>query len=276
VAPPAAAPRPLASPPAAAPAHPWIYSLEGRAKGGPVRLQLARLSAGEFMMGSPPTESGRYNHEAQHRVSLTRGIEVCVVPVTQALYAAVLGEDPSAFKGPERPVERVNWYDSIRFCNAASAAFGLPAAYQIGAGSEPSVEWDQRSVGLRLPTEAEWEYAARAGTQHLYAGGDDLAAVGWFNGNSNGQAHPVGQMRSNAWGLYDMSGNVLEWCWDWYSDYPLDVCTDPSGAASGSYRVVRGGSWHNDPQSARVASRRSGVPVLRNDVVGVRLFRTAP
>ncbi len=175
-----------------------------------------------------------------------------------------------------RPVERVSWFDAVRFCNAVSAAFGLPEAYQIGAGSEPSVEWDQGSVGLRLPTEAEWEYAARAGAQHLYAGGDDLAAVGWFSGNTDGKSHPVGQKRSNAWGLKDMSGNAWEWCWDWYAAYPMGACTDPSGPASGSYRVRRGGCWYNDPRYARVAYRSDFTPGDRNDVVGVRLFRTAP
>jgi formylglycine-generating enzyme required for sulfatase activity len=278
----AAAPRPnmpgtvVVPLPATAPAQPWIYRREGRANGGPVQLQLARLSAGEFIMGSPPTESGRSNHEAQHRVSLTRGIEVCVVPVTQALYAAVLGEDPSAFKGPERPVERVSWYDSIRFCNAASAAFGLPAAYWIRWRAEPSVTWDQHSVGFRLPTEAEWEYAARVGTGHVYAGGDEPSAVAWVKANSNNETSPVGQKRSNAAGLFDMSGNVWEWCWDWYGGYPARVCSDPTGPASGSSRLIRGGSWYNDSLFARVAYRGKFAPSDHGSSVGLRLFRTAP
>ncbi len=198
------------------------------------------------------------------------------MPVTQALYAAVMGENPSQFRGSDRPVESVNWYDAIRFCNAASAAFGLPAAYRVGAGSEPSVEWDQRSVGLRLPTEAEWEYAARAGTQHMFAGGDDLGAVAWFDGNSHNQTHAVGLKRSNAWGLDDMSGNVWEWCWDWKAAYPTGACSDPSGPGSGSLRVNRGGSWDGGRQYARVADRFGSTPGGRYPDLGFRLFRTAP
>ena len=227
-------------------------------------------------MGSPHTEQRRSSDEDQHRVRLTRCIEFCVVPVTQALYEAVMGQNPSHFKGPMRPVEEVSWYEAVRFCNGASAAFGLPAAYRIGSGSEPSVEWDQRSVGFRLPTESEWEYAARAGTQHLYAGGDDLDAVGWFSGNSDKQTRPVGLRLSNAWGLHDMSGNVWEWCWDWKGAYAAGAFTDPTGPASGSFRVFRGGSWCSATQYARVAYRDSHSPGDRYCDLGFRLLRTAP
>jgi sulfatase modifying factor 1 len=231
---------------------------------------------GEFEMGSPPTEEGRFGDETQHRVRLTRGFELGVFPVTQALYAAVMGVNPSSFKGDQLPVENVSWFDAVRLCNAVSRACGLPEAYSIGPGGEPTVSWSWSSVGFRLPTESEWEYAARSGTRHVYAGGDDRAAVGWFEDNSGGSTHPVGQKRSNAWGLHDMSGNVFEWCWDGYGDYPKGVSTDPTGGApaSGSDRVGRGGSWFVGPLFARVAYRGSNAPGGRGSGLGVRLLRT--
>jgi sulfatase modifying factor 1 len=201
-----------------------------------------------------------------------------VFPVTQALYAAVMGVNPSHFKGGQRPVEQVSWFDAVRLCNAVSRACGLPEAYSIGSGDEPTVSWSLSSVGFRLPTESEWEYAARSGTRHVYAGGDDFAAVGWFLDNSGGSTQPVGQKRSNAWGLHDMSGNVWEWCWDIRGDYPTGVSTDPTGGApaSGSYRVGRGGSWCYGPQYARVAHRDGVAPGDRDFIFGVRLLRTVP
>jgi sulfatase modifying factor 1 len=243
---------------------------------------------GEFEMGSPSTEQGRFSDETQHLVRLTRGFEMGVFPVTQALYSAVMGTNPSHFEGDQRPVEELSWFDAVRLCNAVSRACGLPEAYSIGSGDEPTVNWSPLSGGFRLPTESEWEYAARAGTRHIYAGGDDLDAVGWHEGNSGGQTQAVGQKRPNAWGLYDMSGNVWEWCWDrgdlWsflgdaaptspVSDLTSPV-SDPTGPASGSVRVLRGGSWYSDPQNARVADRSSDTPDDRNSDLGVRLLRT--
>jgi formylglycine-generating enzyme required for sulfatase activity len=227
-------------------------------------------------MGSPSNEEGRDSDEVRHRVRLTRGFELGVVPVTQALYSALMGSNPSGFKGdPSRlPVENISWFDAVQFCNAVSRGCGLPEAYRIGAGEAPTVTWDQTSGGFRLPTESEWEYAARAGTRHRYAGGDDLDAVGWYESNSGGSTQAVGQKRANGWGLHDMSGNVWEWCWDLKGDYPSATVVYPVGPASGSIRVRRGGSWRFDPQGARVANRGGDDPGYRNGVLGVRLLRT--
>ena len=204
--------------------------------------------------------------------------------VTQALWEKVMGNNPSRFKGSDLPVETVSWFDAVRFCNALSAAVGLSPAYRIGSGDEdaddpsehPSVEWDRASAGYRLPTEAEWEYAARAGTSHRYAGGDDAGAVAWTEKNSGKETHAVGEKRANAWGLHDLSGNVWEWCWDWFGAYPSEPVSDPAGPASGSLRVLRGGSWYSSARSARVANRIDDHPGFRDDIIGLRLSRTVP
>jgi formylglycine-generating enzyme required for sulfatase activity len=234
----------------------------------PFSFSLVRVPAGEFDMGEEPS----------CRVRLTLGLEVATVPVTQELYYTVMGSNPSGFQRALRPVESVSWFDAIRLCNEISAACGLPSAYRIGDGPEPDVGWDRTSLGFRLPTEAEWEYVARAGQRHEFAGGDFPDDVAWYKKNSGGYPQPVGQKRANRWGLYDMSGNVLEWCWDWYHTrlHKGGASIDPIGPASGSYRVLRGGSWRDYPQFARIAHRSFGAPGNRGDVLGVRLLRTAP
>jgi sulfatase modifying factor 1 len=244
-------------------------------------FEMVRVPPGTFMMGSPPDEPGRDADEAQVQVTLTRAFEVGVFPVTQALWQAVMGNNPSRFKAPadapQRPVENVSWFDAVQFCNAASAARGLAPAYTIGGGGAPKVECDFGAPGFRLPTEAEWEYAARAGEAHRYryAGSNDPDAVAWHRGNSGGSTQPVGVKRPNAWGLRDMSGNVWEWCGDWYAGQLLGG-KDPVGPASGSARVNRGGSWFDLPRSARVARRNYDAPGNRDSTLGVRLLRTVP
>ena len=139
--------------------------------------------------------------------------------VTQGLWEKVMGSNPSHFKGAKLPVESVSWYDSVRFCNKLSELKGLRPAYSFGSGDEPEVSLDLEANGYRLPTEAEWEYAARGGQDYLYAGSDTASEVGWYNSNSGGSTHPVGTLSANGFGLYDMSGNVWEWCNDRY-DHP--------------------------------------------------------
>ena len=199
--------------------------------------------------------------------------------VTQGLYQRLMGSNPSNFSacGAECPVETVSWFDAVAFANKLSESEGLEPCYVIRG---ETVTWPKgvSCLGYRLPTEAEWEVSARGGRDDKYAGGGDLSAVGWYRGNSGDTTYPVGQKQANGYGLYDMSGNVIEWTWDWYdaSRYSIGAEADPTGPASGSDRVVRGGCWIGVTRDARVASRYRYSPGLRNGVFGVRLLRTAP
>jgi formylglycine-generating enzyme required for sulfatase activity len=188
--------------------------------------------------------------------------EIAAHQVTQELYAQVTGLRPSAGEGGRTPVESVSWWEAAEFCNALSASEGLPPAYRIDAAAE-EIEWDSSAGGYRLPTEAEWEFACRAGTTGpRYGALDDIA---WHRGNSGGHAHEVGLKQPNAWGLYDMLGNVFEWCWDVY---------DPQ--VYGTYRVLRGGGWFDEPWSCRASVRRRSMTSYRIDDVGFRVARSAP
>jgi formylglycine-generating enzyme required for sulfatase activity len=166
--------------------------------------------------------------------------------VTQQQYEKVMGTNPSTTKGPQNPVEKVSWNDAVEFCRKLSA---LPA---------------EKSAGYvyRLPTEAEWEYACRAGTQTAYSFGDSESELGdyaWYDKNAGGTTHPVGSKKPNAWGLYDMHGNVFEWCQDWYGSYPSGSVTDPTGESSGSHRVVRGGAGTASPSAVRRSASGAGL-----------------
>lgn len=179
-------------------------------------------------------------------VAITRGFLIGVGPVTQLEYEVVTGKNPSHFKGPEHPVEEVSWLDAVQFCNAISRAGGLPEAYEIEGDT---VRWlGLASPGYRLPTEAEWEYACRAGSTKKRYG--PLNEIAWYDGNSGDSTHPVGKKMPNAFGLYDMLGNVWEWCWDWDGEDPAGEVADPVGPAEGSCRVNRGGSWFYDAEYA--------------------------
>ncbi len=243
-----------------------------------VAFTLVLVPPRTFTMGSPEDELGRHDNEVQREVTLTRPFAVATTPVTQGLWREVMGGNPSFFtkgdEAPERPVETVSWFDAVRFCNALSLRLGLAPAYVLGAPNEPSVRWERASEGFRLPTEAEWECAARAGASHVYAGGDDLDAVAWHPGNSRLASHPVARKSPNGWGLHDMSGNVREWCWDRYGRYDGRRVKDPSGPRDGGDRVLRGGSWYSEPRTARVASRSFVGPALLDVDVGLRVVRT--
>jgi formylglycine-generating enzyme required for sulfatase activity/serine/threonine protein kinase len=203
-----------------------------------VRMELVFIAPGEFLMGS--NES---NYEKPiHTVRITRGFWMGKYEVTQEQWEAVMGNNPSNFKGAQNPVEKVSWNNATEFC---------------------------RKTGTRLPTEAEWEYACRAGTTTKYSSGDsdsDLNGVAWYFGNSGRQTHTVGQKAANPWGLYDMHGNVWEWCADWYADsyYQNSPGNDPTGPPSGSARVLRGGSWYDSPGVCRSAFRNWFTPDYRN------------
>jgi formylglycine-generating enzyme required for sulfatase activity len=227
-----------------------------------IGMKLRLIPAGEFMMGSPGTESNRSGNETQHGVSITKPFYLGVTEVTQEQYQKVMGTNPSQFKGPKNPVEKVSWADAVEFCRKLSA---MPAEKTAGHV-------------YRLPTEAEWEYACRAGTTTKYSFGDDVSRLGdygWFGDNSDSKTHPVGEKKPNAWGLYDMHGNVWEWCQNRYGAYPSGSATDPTSATSGSFRVDRGGGWINDARNCRSASRGRLSPGYRRNVLGFRVLRSS-
>jgi formylglycine-generating enzyme required for sulfatase activity/serine/threonine protein kinase len=209
-----------------------------------------------FMMGSPSAEKDRNSDETQHDVVLTKGFWMGETEVTQGMWKVVMSNNPSwTQKGDDFPVEAVNWEDCQGFLNKVNARGILP-----------------KGVKVALPTEAQWEYACRAGARGGYAG--DLASMGWYEINSGGTTHPVGQKQANAWGVYDMHGNVREWCADWYDKiyYSSNVAgQDPMGARVGQARVLRGGCWNNDAGGCRSAGRFKFWQAFRSDYVGFRL-----
>ena len=227
-----------------------------------IGMKLRLIPAGEFMMGSPTTESDRLDTETQHRVTLTKPFCLGVTEVTQEQYQKVMGTNPSQFQGPQNPVEKVGWAEAVEFCGKLSA---MPAEKTAGHV-------------YRLPTESEWEYACRSGTTTAYSFGDDasrLGDYGWFGGNSDSSTHPVGEKKPNAWGLYDMHGNVFEWCQDRPGVYPSGSATDPTGATSGSLRVFRGGSWYYLARHCRSATRLRYPPLYEVSYLGFRVLRSS-
>jgi len=254
-------------------------------------IEMVQIPSGTFTMGSPTNEANRYSDETQRQVTISKGFYMGKFQVTQELYQTVTGVNPSNFSSnpatgeiqSRRPVERVTWYDAVEFCNKLSERESLTPTYTITdrfptsgypiASATVTVNWDAN--GYRLPTEAEWEYACRAGTTTAYNTGDTISDnTGWYYSNSNNRTHEVGLKPPNAWGLHDMHGNVWEWCWDWYGSYESGAQTDPRGAASGNYRVLRGGSWYDDAQDLRSAFRYSyDNPNGRNSSIGFRVVR---
>lgn len=212
--------------------------------GGGVVMALVRVSPGEFLMGSPETEPGHAKSEQLHTVKITEPFYIGETLVTQVQYRQVMGNNPSLFKGAALPAERVSWDLANTFCRKLS-------------------QLTNREV--RLPTEAEWEYACRAGSRERFnLGGadEDLNRAGWFKANSEMKTHFVGRKEPNAFGLFDFHGNVLEWCQDWYQDsyYKHSPEKDPPGPESGKYRVLRGGSFMDEVSDCRCAMRGKGFP----------------
>lgn len=234
-----------------------------------IGMKLILIPKGTFAMGSPATEELRGVDEVAHEVTISKDFYLGVTEVTQTQYAKVMGANPSKFKGqqqadkPDYPVENISWQDAVDFCKRLS---DLP---------------EEKAAGrvYRLPTEAEWEYACRAGAKTTYFFGNDpksLSNHAWFEGNNNNErTHPVGQKKANAWGLYDMHGNVWEWCGDWYGDYPQAAVTDPSGPNEGTLRVLRGGGWKDTEAIVRTARRGRITPDHTSIYLGFRIALTA-
>jgi formylglycine-generating enzyme required for sulfatase activity len=234
------------------------------------------IRPGTFRMGSPANEFERAASEGpQTEVTLSRGYWMGRHEVTQGEYLEVMGENPSFHNGVRgavdwgtdlsRPVERVSWDDAVRYCSLLSARERAAGRIPVG-------------TAYRLPTEAEWEYACRALTSSRYSFGDDLGGTNlteyaWYYGNrgSLGGTHPVGGKLPNPWGLYDMHGNVFEWCLDFYWDYPGGRVSDPAGGASGTYRTFRGGAWSHNAHYSRSAHRSSFFPSVVGDALGFRV-----
>ncbi len=289
-------------------------------------MTLRYVPPGRLLVGSPESEPGRDHDELVHPVELTRGFWAMETEVTQGLWLEVMGSNPAFFVacGPTCPVERVSWYDSVAFANRLSERAGLEACYRLdgcrgtpGSGCPEGLDWCEGDfacssvelvspdcTGYRLPTEAEWEHLARAGTEGpTWRGGFEilglnsapaLGDIAWYGGNSGVDyrpawdcsgwkekqvpaeqcgTHPVGAKAPNPWGLADVLGNVWEWVWDRHGPYPPGPLTDPQGPPEGADRVRRGCSWANIPRHCRAADRSADPPRVRDRNWGVRLVR---
>jgi len=226
------------------------------------------LQPGRLIMGSPPDEIGRDEFEVQHEVILTEGFYLQTTEVTQKQWVAVMEINPSEMKGDDLPVTSVSWLDCQKFIERLNHM--------------------EREGKYRLPTEAEWEYACRAGSTTAYAsspqlekgkGSDtELDHMAWYRGNSHNRPHPVAKKKPNAWGLFDMHGNVFEWCQDWYESwynkFTDKAVVNPKGPEHGRFKVIRGGSWFAGAEYLRSANRMREKPEYRNKGIGFRLARS--
>jgi formylglycine-generating enzyme len=273
-------------------------------------MVMAFIPSGTFLMGSPATEEKRFEDEPQFPVTIPRGFYMGKHQVTQELYQSVMGKNPSRFinfpedgeEQAKRPVEQVSWFDALVFCNKLSLRHGLMPVYSIKGSTDPA-DWgkvpagtwnattcqyditgdvaawaavavNDRANGYRLPTEAEWEYACRAGTTTAYNTGEEINHDSkWYAGNSGSKTHEVCRKMPNDWGLHDMHGNVWEWCWDGYNGY-ADMAADTKGMNGGLYRAARGGGWYDLAQFVRSACRAGTYPWDAHSNLGFRLVRS--
>ena len=231
-----------------------VEANSGRFTVNGVSFEMVRVEGGTFRMGATSEENWlvERDEEPVHSVTLS-SYHIGKTEVTQALWQAVMGSNPSYFKGADLPVENVTWYDCQNFIQKLKSLTGR---------------------NFRLPTEAEWEFACRGGINsrgYKYSGSNNLGNVAWYNGNSDGQTHPVAIKAPNELGIYDMSGNVWEWCSDWYANYTSNSQTNPSGPQSGLSRVFRGGSWDNSARICRSSLRLNNTPKNRYHILGLRL-----
>ena len=235
------------------------------------------IEPGGFTMGSPEAEQWHVVDEVQHQVKISAPFYLGRYEVTQSQWKKVMGTSPSEFIdcGPQCPAEMISWPMAIEFCNKLSQIEGLSPCYS-GEGND--VVWDRACTGYRLPTEAEWEYAARAGSGCAFIVGDettDLAKVAHYR-SADRTPLAVGSKQPNAWGLYDMLGNVREWVWDWYAPYDKQTASDPAGPEKGKFRVNRGGCYFSYPQYCRCAVRGAYLPGDTHGYIGLRVARNAP
>ncbi|MFH2093540.1 MAG: bifunctional serine/threonine-protein kinase/formylglycine-generating enzyme family protein [Pseudomonadota bacterium] len=218
----------------------------------PLGMKFVYVKPGAFTMGSPSSEDQRGRDEKVHEVVLSKGYYMQTTQVTQEQWVSAMGNNPSKFKGENNfPVENISWKEVQEFISYLNSK--------------------ETGATYRLPTEAEWEYAARAGGSYKYSGSDHIDSVAWYGSNSEESTHPVGTKQPNRLGLYDMSGNVWEWCQDWFCYYPSGSVTDPKGAVSGIYRLIRGGSWNDRFKDCRSAARDVCEPDGRSNTLGFRL-----
>jgi formylglycine-generating enzyme len=246
-----------------------------------ITIKTVLIPAGTFQMGNTGAYSGSSYEKPVHTVTISKSFYMGKYELTQKQYEEVMGTKPSYFKGENLPVEMVSWYEAVEYCNKLSDQDGLAQCYIIN-GVNVSCNWNAN--GWRLPTEAEWEYACKAGTTTDFYSGSltneyctpidaSLDRIGWYCGNSDDKTHPVGQKQANSFGLYDMSGNVWEWCWDWFKDYTNTSVTDPRGENSGSYHVLRGGSWYYIAGNCRNSIRSYSYPDVQIYINGFRICR---
>ena len=234
-------------------------------------MTFVKIPAGTFMMGAPDNEPDDLSgyEGPQHQVTISKDFEIQTTEVTQSQWVSVMGSNPSSFQKSENCPEEFTTINNIPMCPNYPIA---PVSWDDAQAFISKLNAKTDGFRYRLPTEAEWEYAARAGTTGAYAG--DLNAMAWYHNN---WPHPVGKKQPNAWGLFDMHGNVWEWTGDWYGKYSATPVTDPVGPSSGSIRVIRGGGWYSTAQFCRSAYRMLNPPGSRYDgSLGFRLLRTSP
>ncbi|MCX7879174.1 MAG: formylglycine-generating enzyme family protein [Ignavibacteria bacterium] len=233
------------------------------------KIEFVNIPSGTFYMGS---NTGLGYEQPVHKVTITYNFLISIHEITQKQWLTVMDTNPSPFVGLNLPVSNVDWFDAILFCNKLSKIRGLDTCYIILDSN--TVVFDTIAKGFRLPTEAEWEYACRAGTTGDFSGTGNPYDMGWFDVNSGMKPHPVGQKQANNWGIYDMHGNVWEWCWDWFDPfyYEKSPSVNPRGPNDGMNRVVRGGSWQRGTIFGRSSSRQ--FPEDQKLNFGFRIVRT--